>query len=273
MIEAGPFTVCAPDGVQLAAIAVGPKRARPIVLIHGSMQSAASWRQQTHGGLGRAFRVIAYDLRGHGDSDKPFDPIYYSEGRRFADELQATLQAAQIERPVIVGWSYGARVALDYVERFGEQGIAGLVLVGAAPIQTVRGAGPIESLGAQRDAVDAAERVRGAHAFLDACVAQPLEREVRDSMTAFNLKPPPVVRRAMMLRRADYGPVLERIARPVLVIHGLADRIVPVACAHDTVRRVKHARLVLYENVGHMPFWEAPERFDRDVAAFTLGCA
>lgn len=79
----------------------------PIVLIHGGLVTSAIWdRQIAH--FSQAFRVIAYDLRGNGESDLPTAPFSH------AADLKALLDALDIERATIVGCSAGGGVAIDF---------------------------------------------------------------------------------------------------------------------------------------------------------------
>ncbi|MCA1655149.1 MAG: alpha/beta fold hydrolase, partial [Pseudonocardiaceae bacterium] len=120
------------DGVRLAIHAAGDPQAPPIVLVHGWASSAAQWREQLGDAeLTARHRLIAVDLRGHGESDKP-DPADggYDKPATWADDLAAVL--AYAGRPaVLVGWSYGGLVLTDYLRERGTAGIVGLVLVGA----------------------------------------------------------------------------------------------------------------------------------------------
>src|SRR5205823_2957953 len=72
-----------------------------------------------------------YDFRGHGASDKPLDAAKYTDGTLWADDLDAVIQAKHLDRPVLVGWSYGGFVMSDYLRRYGDKAIGGIVFVGA----------------------------------------------------------------------------------------------------------------------------------------------
>ena len=59
--------------------------------------------------------MVTYDLRGHGNSDKPLEPERYRDSKAWGDEVQAVMDATGLKRPVLVGWSYGGRVMADYL--------------------------------------------------------------------------------------------------------------------------------------------------------------
>jgi pimeloyl-ACP methyl ester carboxylesterase len=60
--------------------------------------------------MARKFRMVTFDLRGHGNSDKPLEKAAYHENKRWADDVKAIIDALQINKPVLVGLSYAGRV-------------------------------------------------------------------------------------------------------------------------------------------------------------------
>jgi pimeloyl-ACP methyl ester carboxylesterase len=77
---------------------------------------------------------------------------------------------------------------------------------------------------------------------------------------------PPAIRGALLSRELDGSDVLARTSVPVLVSHGRDDMIVLPSMAERTLAACPAATLSWYEDVGHMPFWEAPDRFNRELA-------
>ena len=179
------------------------------------------------------------------------------------------IAAAGLVRPVIVAWSYAGRVALDFLQRAGGDAIAGLVLVSG----TTRGDRSMfgtDALLLERMAAvtDMAQNVAATREFLRSCVAGPLPAAELELMLAYNLLVPAEVRAAMGGRQADYHALLGTLSVPVLAIHGAEDRISLPAMAQYTARTCPNARASIYAGVGHTPFWEAPERFDAELAAY-----
>ena len=109
-------------------------------------------------------------------------------------------------------------------------------------------------------------------AFLSACFARPPPPEVKARALACTIRVPPEVRRAHLTRPPDDGAVLGQIPCPVLVTHGSEDQLVLPGLAHVTVAAIPGATLSLYEGIGRTPFVEKPQRFNRELAAFTLRC-
>src|ERR1044072_3827550 len=105
-----PISVKTPDGLTISAQEWGNPAGPEILLIHGYAQSHMSWMRQVDSDLARGFRIITYDLRGHGNSDKPDDKARYHDNKAWGDEVKAVMDAAGLKRPVLVGWSYAGRV-------------------------------------------------------------------------------------------------------------------------------------------------------------------
>src|ERR1700687_6035646 len=127
-----PLTVTTPDGLTISAQEWGNPSGPGIVFIHGFSQSHLSWMRQTDSDLAKEFHIVTYDLRGHGNSDKPLEAARYRDSKAWGDEVQAVIDAAGLKRPVLVGWSYAGRVISDYVATHGAGGIAGLNFVDAS---------------------------------------------------------------------------------------------------------------------------------------------
>ncbi len=77
----------------------------------------------------------ACDLRGHGMSEAPLEPEHYTDARLWADDVAAIIEELRLDRPVLVGWSYGAFVICDFVRVYGQDQIAAIEFVeGAAKL-------------------------------------------------------------------------------------------------------------------------------------------
>jgi pimeloyl-ACP methyl ester carboxylesterase len=240
-----------------------------VLLIHGISQAHQCWFKQLCGPLSQRYRLITYDLRGHGDSDKPVSECYYKESAAWAGEVQAVITTAGLVRPIIVAWSYAGRVALDYLQATGSQGISGLVLVAATSCADSSLFGPGAAILKRMSTVTGpADNIEVANEFLRACHVQPVPPEEHALMLSYNLRVPPNVRAAMGGRAAAYDAVLRSVQVPVLAIHGSEDCFILPAMTAYTARTCPNARALSYEGVGHAPFWEAPERFNSDLAAY-----
>jgi non-heme chloroperoxidase len=125
-------SVKTPDGLTISAQDWGNPNGPEILFIHGFSQSHLSWiKQVTNSDLVKEFHMVTYDLRGHGNSDKPLEPERYKTSKYWADEVQAVMDATGLKRPVLAGWSYAGRVMADYLTVHGLTKLAGLNYVDA----------------------------------------------------------------------------------------------------------------------------------------------
>jgi pimeloyl-ACP methyl ester carboxylesterase len=256
----------------------GNPAGRPIVLIHGFLGNHLNWSSQFGGPLAGEFRLVSYDLRGHGASDKPLDPESYTSSATWADDLAAVIRARGLERPVLVGWSYGGYVIADYVRAHGTSGLGGVVFLAA-----VTKAGSPEAVALiDPDALalfegmfseDVRTAVSATRAFLPLLSARPLGADAREITLAGAMMVPPQVRLAMFSRQLGNDDLLAKLDVPTLVVHGRADGVVLQAAAEHIAATVPGAKLLLYDGVGHAVALEDPERFNRDLADFVRSIA
>jgi len=116
------------NGIRLHHIAVGD--GPDLVLIHGITGNLAVWHLQMVPLLFDHFRVLTYDLRGHGYSEMPMTGY---DADTMADDLLQLLDALEIERPMIVGHSYGADIALYFAHLYSERVSRVVAIEGALP--------------------------------------------------------------------------------------------------------------------------------------------
>src|ERR1700749_1564646 len=97
-------------GLTIPARAWGNTKGSPLLFIHGWSQSDLCWLNQVSGDLADTSRIVTFDLRGHGLSEKPPGPEYYADGQLWADDLAAVIDQTGLEQPILVSWSYGGDV-------------------------------------------------------------------------------------------------------------------------------------------------------------------
>src|SRR4051812_21191680 len=166
-------------GLQLHVREWGRSDGPPILFIHGWSQSHLCWAKQYESALADEFRLVAYDLRGHGMSEAPLEPEKYADGKLWAEDVAAIIAELHLDRVVLVGWSYGSFVIDDYVRVYGQERIAavnfveGAVKLGASAFGTLIGPGFLDHF-ADMTSDDLPTSIRGTRAFVHACVAKPL---------------------------------------------------------------------------------------------------
>lgn len=105
----------------------------PVVLIHGNSCSKEVFRKQLEGPMGDAHRLIAFDMAGHGESSDAVDPARTYSLTGLADMTVEVLEALDVSRAVVYGWSLGGHVALELLPRF--PGLVGLMLSATPPVR------------------------------------------------------------------------------------------------------------------------------------------
>lgn len=262
-----PHAVRSPDGVTLSVYDHGNQAGQPIVFVHGYAQAALCWdRQFRDAALAREFRLVGLDLRGHGMSDKPVGDAHYKPSQPWADDIKAVIDSLGLVRPVLVGWSYGGRVLGDYLAVHGHGSLGAMNWVAAITSSDPSGFGRGNRFGPQVISPDPATAIRGTAAFLRECFElQPTTGEF-ETMLAYNMMVPRHVRLSLLGRAADYAPQLRALDIPVLVTHGQRDKLVNQSLSQRTASLAPGARLSVYDEIGHSPFWEDAPRFNRELA-------
>ena len=263
------YTVTAPDGVPISVQEWGDPQGIPIVLVHGLLGSHLSWQAQTEDPALRRFRLITFDLRGHGLSGKPDRPGAYSDGRRWADDLAAVLAATDVDQPVLVGWSLGAAVITNYLAAYGDAQIGGAVYVGAVieldPAQIV----PHPDVYRGMAATDLRTRLDAMREFLSLCFASPPDPAVFQRLLANAAMASETMQRAVHKMTIDASAGLGNMTRPLLLIYGARDALVEHGASLERAMALNpSATQAIYATSGHAPFMEESERFGRDLAAF-----
>ena len=274
MSEGDATLVEAPDGVRLAVHEWGNPAGSELVLVHGFAQCHLCFAPQFASDLARDFRIVAYDFRGHGGSDKPADAKAYQGSEVWANDLRAVLKAKNLKRPVLAGWSMGGRVIRQYLMNFGDADIAGINFVGSLVLEYPECRGPAASrppAPAPSPTPSLAGQLDAAIAFIDACYEiKPDERQFRIAL-AYNMLVTTPVRQAIggwATDPEDTFAALKRVRVPVLVTHGRKDIVVLPSAAVKTAAAISSARVSWFDNCGHSRFQEDAARFNRELEAF-----
>lgn len=275
--ELAHFTVEGDGGVPLHAMASGPEEAPGVVLMHGFGFSAETWRPLMTGPLAERYRLVAFDLRGHGASGKPWSADAYSDPAIWARDVQAVIDAAGLDGPVLVGWSFGAFVAVKYVREMGAEAIDGLVTVGSLAGLVERPPPPSAEQVAELDAPPP----RGDGRVDDFTALYPNLQWIASVMTVapksaaelqrdvvILAQTPPYAKRAMLDMQLDARDVAPVLDAPVLFLYGEKDLQIPTSSVEAAMAILPDARRISYPNVGHSPFHEVPVQFTDDLGRF-----
>ena len=271
-------TVAGGGGVRLHVREWGRADGPPVVFIHGWSQNHLCWDKQYESPLRDEFRLVAYDLRGHGMSEAPAGPGPYTDARLWADDLAAVIDRLGLERAVLVGWSYGAFVICDYLRAYGQDRVAavnfveGAVKLGEVAFGTLIGPGFLDHfVGATTD--DLPTNISTMRSFVRACIVKPVSEDELETAVCWNVVVPAAVRANLGARQLDCDDVLRVLEVPLLVTHGRADTVVLPAMAEHVLATCPHAEASWYDGVGHVPHLEESERFNRELAELTRRAA
>ena len=259
----------------------GPQDAQPIVFHHGWPLSADDWDNQMLFFLGKGYRVIAHDRRGHGRSSQT------SEGNEmdtYAADVAALVEHLGLRDAIHVGHSTGGGEVAHYVARAQPGRVAKAVLIDAVPPVMVKkesnpGGTPIEVFDGYRAAL-ASNR---AQLYLDiptgpfygfnrpgAKVSQGLiDNWWRQGMMGSAKAGYECIK---AFSETDFTEDLKAIEVPVLVIHSEDDQIVPYAdSAPLTVKLLKNGTLKTYKDLPHGSCQTHPDLINADLLAFIEG--
>jgi non-heme chloroperoxidase len=267
-------TVEGGGGLRLHVREWGTADGPPILFIHGWSQNHLCWAKQYESSLADEFRLVAYDLRGHGMSEAPLEPQHYTDDELWADDLAAIIEQLGLERPVLVGWSYGAFVICDYMRAHGQDRIEainfveGVVKMGEEAFGTFIGPGFLEHF-ADATADDLPTNIRAMRSFVCACATKPLSAEEFETALSWNIVVPARIRANLAAREIDDDDVLQGLEVPLLVTQGRVDAVVLPAMAEHILAICPTAEASWYDGIGHLPHLQEPERFNRELAEFT----
>ncbi len=272
-------TIMAPDGVPLNVVETGPADGIGILFIHGVGQSHASWDRQFYSDLALTFHLVAFDLRGHGGSGKPWKKESYNQACIWADDVAAVIAATGLTRPVMVVWSYGGTIGMDYVRCRGTEKLSGLLFAAARsglyPNADVNPRIPMAS--EKLKAPDLAQNIEGSTEFTAFLTASPLPEDIKSKVSATNLMYPPYARQAndgakllpdgsIYKNNEDLIPSLQL---PLFFALGEKDAFSSAKSAAMAIKaRFPESEVVTYQGAGHWLFFEAAAPFNRDLARF-----
>ncbi|WP_082747328.1 alpha/beta fold hydrolase [Bradyrhizobium macuxiense] len=257
----GPSSVSTGDGVQIFYKDWGPKTAQPIVFHHGWPLSSDDWDNQMLFFLGKGYRVIAHDRRGHGRSSQTSDG---HDMDHYAADAATVVEHLDLRNTIHVGHSTGGGEAARYVARHGKDRVAKLVLIGAVPPLMLKTEAnpnglPIDVLDGLRKQL-AANRSQ----FYFDFASGPFYGYNRPGAEASQAVIWNWWRQGMAgsakahydgikaFSETDFTEDLKNITVPTLIQHGGDDQIVPVAdSALLSAKLLRHSTLKIYDLLPH----------------------
>ncbi len=233
---------------------------RPVVLIHGWPLSGEAWHPQVAALRAAGHRVIAYDRRGFGRSDKPASGYGYDT---LADDLQRIMDDCELQDVTLVGFSMGGGEVARCIGRFGQARLRSVVFAAAVtPCLMQSTDNPDGPLTPDEDAQKRLALTQDRDAFFDTFtrhffsahgVLQVTEAQRAQALALCQQSAPHAALACMAaFSTTDFREDLRCVTVPTLVIHGDADAIVPMAASGElTHRAVAHSQMVRVPGAPH----------------------
>jgi pimeloyl-ACP methyl ester carboxylesterase len=249
----------------------------PVVLIHGYPLSGASWEKQVPVLLGAGHRVITYDRRGFGKSSHPTTGYNYDT---FAEDLHKLLTHLKLRDFALVGFSMGGGEVARYIGKYGSKGVSMAVIIGGIPPYLLKTTdnpdgvdggvfeGIQKAIAADRYAffTEFFKNFFNTDVFLGKRIS---EQAVQASWNVAAGASSTASLACVPTWHEDFRADLARVDVPTLVIHGVADRIVPIAAAGEkTAKLVKGARLAAIKDGPHAVNWTHAEELNAELVSF-----
>lgn len=249
----------------------------PLILLQGLMLTADGFWTRNLDQLAESCRTIAIDHRSHGQSGKSLGPHSI---RQCAEDLKNLLDALDIADATVVGVAFGAMVMLEYRRQFGNHRIARLAIV-EAQVRLTNDAGWDHPTFGDFPAEAGAGFVAACHESRDALTGflagafgtPPGEEEMARMQHEAWLTPTrAAIEFVEDMIAADYRDDLASIDLPTLLVYGRMNNVpIPSEIGQWIAEQISDARLERFEDAGHSPFYEQPERFNRLIAEFADG--
>ncbi len=250
---------------------------KPIVLIHGYPLNGASWEKQTAALLAAGYRVITYDRRGFGKSSQPATGYNYDT---FAEDLQKVVKKLELKDFALAGFSMGGGEVARYLGRYGSKGVSKAIFVSAVPPYLMKT--PDNPEGVDGSVFEGIQKAIAAdrYAFFteffknfyntDQLLGKRVsEQAVQSSWNVAAGASATASLACVPTWHEDFRKDLARIDVPSLVIHGDADRIVPItASGLRTAKLIRGARILVVTDGPHCITWTHADEVNREMVSF-----
>ncbi len=249
----------------------------PVVLIHGYPLSSASWEKQTAALLAAGHRVITYDRRGFGRSSQPSSGYNYDT---FAADLHKIVTKLALKDFVLAGFSMGGGEVARFIGKYGSKGVSKAVFISGVPPYLLKT--PENPEGVDGSVFEGIQKAVAAdrYAFFteffknfyntDRLLGKRVsEQAVQASWNVAASASPTASFACVPAWHEDFRKDLAYIDVPTLVMHGDADRILPISASGiRTAKMVSGARLVVVPEGPHCIIWTHADEVNRELVSF-----
>ncbi|NLC96280.1 MAG: alpha/beta hydrolase [Erysipelotrichaceae bacterium] len=220
---------------------------KPVILLHGWGQNL-TMMDYIFNHLKDNFKVLSYDFLGHGESDDPKEPWGVQE---YTDNLSDIINEFHLENPIIIGHSFGCRVAIRYASN---HKVNKMILTGAAGIKPKRGINykvKVNTFKILKKIVNITGSLK-------------LKESLSNKFGSSDYKNTSGVMRESFVKivNDDVSDILETIKCPTLLVWGEFDEAVPLSMGEIMEKKMKDAALVVFEGDDHYAYFHQWQRFN-----------
>lgn len=258
-------------GIRVYVEDLDPGGGMPVLFIHGWPSNHRMFEYQFDRFPAYGYRCLGLDLRGFGQSDRPWDGYSYD---RLADDVRAVVDALDVTRFILLGFSIGGAISIRYMARHAGHGVEKLALVSAAaPVFTTRpdyphGLPPTEvnellSLAYQDRPMMLAQ-------FGSMFFNRYTSPEYMAWFTSLSLEASPqaTIKCLVSLRDEDLRGDLAHIRVPTGIFAGVHDQVVPYTSAVALAQGIHGSGLYRFDNGGHGVYYDELDRFNASLLSF-----
>ena len=268
-------TITTRDGNELYVKDQG--KGRPVIMLHGWPLTADTFDDLALAVADGGMRAIAYDRRGFGRSDQPWNGYDYDT---LADDLADVMEQCEVHDATLLGFSMGGGEVARYLTKYGSDSVRQAVLVSSVVPYMLKtddnpnGVDP-GTFDAMTDALkeDRAKFWSGFFAdfYGTTTFTQHVSKEVIDWSRNMSMQAGlnATLACAKAFATTDFRPDLKSFTMPTLIIHGTADKTVPIATsAREAHAAIAHSKLIEYEGAPHGLLASHKDRLRSDVMEF-----
>jgi non-heme chloroperoxidase len=253
---------------------------KPVVLIHGYPLSGASWEKQIGALLAAGHRVITYDRRGFGKSSQPTTGYNYDT---FAEDLHELVMQLELRDFALAGFSMGGGEVARYFGKYGSRGVSKAIFISAVPPFLLKTPDNLEGVdGSVFEGIQKAI-VADRYAFFteffknfyntDLLLGKRVsEHTVQANWNVAAGSSATASLACVSTWHEDFRKDLTRVDVPTLVMHGDADRILPISASGlRTAKLIKGARLLVVKDGPHCITWTHADEVNGELLTFLEG--
>ncbi len=262
-----------PD-VKIYVEDLNPEGEKTILFIHGWPANHKLFEYQFDKLPKKGYRCIGVDIRGFGNSDKPWNGYCYD---RLSDDIRCVVEALKLRNFTLAGHSVGGAISIRYMARHNGYGVSKLALMAAAaPSFTKR---PDFPYGLTKEDVNKIiketynDRPKMLQGFGDMFFFQHITGPFEDWFFQLGLQAAgwSTAKLAESLRDESLFSDLLKIHVPTLILHGIHDKVCPFPLAEAQKEGIKNSKLIPFENSGHGLFWEQRDKLNKELTQFIEG--